>query len=307
MTIPIYQADAFTQKTFGGNAAAICLLNKWLPDDVMQNIAMENNLSETAFIVEEAAGYYIRWFTPTVEVALCGHATLASAHIFFNHLMYSEDEISFHSKSGLLKVRKEKNGQLTLDFPADNFEIVNDISAAFSEGLKVEIQKVYKGRFDYMAVVKNQHIVENLQPDFKILATIKSRGVIVTSTGNEVDFVSRCFFPQSGIDEDPVTGSAHTLLIPYWAWALNKNKMTAIQLSARRGYLDCQLAGNRTLMSGYAITYLKGEIFIEYAAGAYYLYRRCGTRQSGTRRLRRYFKMGQSSKRIIRRLPAYYQ
>ncbi|PVD54069.1 isomerase [Terrimonas sp.] len=262
MNIPIYQADAFTQKIFGGNPAAVCPLNEWLPDAVMQNIALENNLAETAFIVKENEGYHIRWFTPTVEVALCGHATLASAHVFFNHLGYSENEISFNSKSGWLKVGKEKNGQLTLDFPADHFEIVADIPPAIAEGLKIEVSKVYKGKFDYMVVVDKQSTVENLQPDFKTLSTIKSRGVLVTAPGNEVDFVSRGFFPQSGIDEDPVTGSAHTLLVPYWASVLKKNNMKAIQLSARKGHLDCVLAGDRVLMSGYAVTYLKGEIFI---------------------------------------------
>ncbi len=262
MTIPIYQADAFTQKIFGGNPAAICPLNEWLTDEVMQNIAMENNLAETAFIVKENEGFRIRWFTPTIEVALCGHATLASAHIFFNHLGYSGNEISFNSKSGWLKVTKEQNNQLTLDFPADTFDVVENFPPAIADGLKIAVRKVYKGKFDYMVVVDKQSIIENLQPDFRILAAVKSRGVLVTAAGNEVDFVSRCFFPQSGIDEDPVTGSAHTLLAPYWASVLGKNELKAIQLSARKGYLDCALAGNRVLMSGYAITYLKGEITI---------------------------------------------
>lgn len=262
MTIPIYQADAFTDKIFGGNPAAVCPLQNWLPDDLMQKIAMENNLAETAFIVKEEKGYRIRWFTPAVEVDLCGHATLASAHIFFNHLGYSGNEISFNSKSGWLKVTKESNGQLTLDFPADSFELVKEIPAAIAEGLKIKVDTVYKGKFDYMVVVDNQKIIQDLQPDFKTLATIKSRGVLVTAPGNEVDFVSRGFFPQSGIDEDPVTGSAHTLLVPYWASVLHKNNMKAIQLSARRGDLDCTLSGDRVLMSGYAVTYLKGEIFI---------------------------------------------
>lgn len=262
MNIPIYQADAFTQHIFGGNPAAVCPLTEWLPDDVMQHIAMENNLAETAFIVKEDEGYHIRWFTPTIEVALCGHATLASAHIYFNHLGYTDNEISFNSKSGWLKVTKQQNGQLTLDFPADKAEVVNDIHAAIAAGLKIEVNKVYKGSFDYMVVVDKQSIIENLQPDFKTLATIKSRGVLVTAPGNDVDFVSRGFFPQSGIDEDPVTGSAHTLLVPYWASVLKKNTMKAIQLSARKGYLDCVLAENRVLMSGNAVTYLKGEITI---------------------------------------------
>ena len=262
MTIPIYQADAFTEKAFGGNPAAVCPLKEWLPDALMQNIALENNLAETAFIVRENNDYHIRWFTPTVEVDLCGHATLAAAHIFFNHLQHTEKEISFHSKSGLLKVMQQKNGQLTLDFPRDHFEKTTDIPPAIGEGLKIAVKEVYKGKFDYMVVTGSQQSVEKLQPDFKTLATIKSRGVLVTAPGKESDFVSRCFFPQSGIDEDPVTGSAHTLLTPYWAGVLGKNRLTAIQLSARKGYLDCELSGDRVLMSGYAVTYMKGEIIL---------------------------------------------
>lgn len=262
MTIPIYQADAFTEKAFGGNPAAVCPLKEWLPDALMQNIALENNLAETAFIVPENEAYHICWFTPTVEVDLCGHATLAAAHIFFNHLQYKQNEISFHSKSGLLKVRQQKNGQLTLDFPRDHFEKITNIPSAIGDALKMTVTEVYKGKFDYMVVADSQQAIEKLQPDFKILATLKSRGVLVTARGNEADFVSRCFFPQSGIDEDPVTGSAHTLLTPYWAGVLGKNKLTAIQLSARKGYLDCELSGNRVLMSGYAVTYMKGEIIL---------------------------------------------
>ncbi len=262
MTIPIYQADAFTEKAFGGNPAAVCPLKEWLPDALMQNIALENNLAETAFVVAENNGYHIRWFTPTVEVDLCGHATLATAHVFFNHLQYEPKEINFHSKSGLLKVTRQQNGQLTLDFPRDHFEQETDIPPALQKGLKIEATEVYKGKFDYMVVTDSQETVEKLQPDFRTLATIKSRGVLVTAPGNESDFVSRCFFPQSGIDEDPVTGSAHTLLTPYWAEVLGKSKLTAIQLSARKGYLDCELSGDRVLMSGYAVTYMKGEIII---------------------------------------------
>ncbi len=262
MTIPIYQADAFTEKVFGGNPAAVCPLQEWLPNALMQKIALENNLAETAFIVRESNGYHIRWFTPTVEVDLCGHATLAAAHVFFNHLQYQEKEISFHSKSGLLKVMQQKNGQLTLDFPRDHFEQITNPPFEIGEGLKIAVQDVYKGKFDYMVVTDSQQTVEKLQPDFKTLAHIKSRGVLVTAPGKESDFVSRCFFPQSGIDEDPVTGSAHTLLTPYWAGVLGKNKLTAIQLSARKGYLDCELSGDRVLMSGYVVTYMKGEIIV---------------------------------------------
>lgn len=262
MIIPIYQADAFTEKLFGGNPAAVCPLEEWLPDTTMQNIAMENNLAETAFIVKEKDRYHIRWFTPALEVALCGHATLAAAHIYMNHLGHNESQIIFNSKSGLLRVTMQDDKKLTLDFPADRYERVETIPAAVTEGLKTHVNMLYKGTFDYMAVVADQKTVEGLIPDFKTIATLPSRGIIVTAKGDVSDFVSRCFFPQSGIDEDPVTGSAHTLLVPYWSAQLHKQHMTAIQLSARRGHLDCQLAGDRVLMGGYAVTYLQGTINI---------------------------------------------
>lgn len=262
MNISIYQADAFADKIFGGNPAAICPLTEWLPDTLMQQIAMENNLAETAFIVKEQEGYRIRWFTPAVEVDLCGHATLAAAHVYFNHLAYTGNEIAFHSKSGPLTVTREKNGKLTLDFPADAFEKVDTVPDAITDGLGIVAKEVYKGRFDYMVVTDSQQTIERLRPDFKTIATLKSRGILVTARGNESDFVSRCFFPQSGIDEDPVTGSAHTLLTPYWASVLGKNNLTAIQLSARRGHVDCALKGDRVLMSGYAVTFMKGEIVV---------------------------------------------
>jgi len=262
MIIPIYQADAFTEKMFGGNPAAVCPLEEWLPDATMQNIAMENNLAETAFVVKENGQYYIRWFTPSVEVALCGHATLAAAHVYMSHLGHDEPQIAFNSRSGLLKVIRQHDKKLTLDFPADRYENVQAIPPAVAEGLKVTVSALYKGTFDYMAVVADQKTIERLTPDFKTIATLPSRGIIVTARGNESDFVSRCFFPQSGIDEDPVTGSAHTLLVPYWSAQLHQQHMKAIQLSARKGHLECQLAGDRVLMSGYAVTYLQGTINI---------------------------------------------
>ncbi|MBX2920728.1 MAG: PhzF family phenazine biosynthesis protein [Chitinophagaceae bacterium] len=262
MNIPLYQADAFTRKPFGGNPAAVCPLAEWLTDEQMQHIAMENNLSETAFIVKEQEGYRIRWFTPSVEVDLCGHATLAAAHVFFRHLGYAGDSITFQSKSGRLTVTQKTNGQLTLDFPADHFEKVDDPPAAIAEGLGIAVKEVCRGKFDYMAIADSQQVIEALRPDLKKIATLKSRGILVTAKGNSSDFVSRCFFPQSGIDEDPVTGSAHTLLAPYWASVFNKNVLTAVQLSSRRGYMDCELKDNRVLMSGYAVTFMKGEIII---------------------------------------------
>ena len=258
MKIPIYQVDAFSKKVFGGNLAAICPLDKWLPDELMQKIAMENNLAETAYIVKEDEGLRIRWFTPTVEVDLCGHATLAAAHVFFNHLQYSSKEIVFNSKSGPLKVSQMEVGKLTLDFPRDQFSKVENPPAEIQEGLRIPIVEVYKGSTDYLVITDSQKTIENIVPDFKTIAKIKGRGLVVTARGEDVDFVSRCFFPQSGIDEDPVTGSAHTMLTPFWASILAKNKMNALQLSLRKGELECELSGNRVLISGHAVTYMLG-------------------------------------------------
>ena len=257
----VYVVNAFAETTFGGNPAAVVPLQEWLSDEQMQAIAAQHNLAETAFIVPQGNDYAIRWFTPTVEVALCGHATLASAHVFFNYSAYNKDRITFHSKSGPLHVSKGNEGKITLDFPVDN-PLETEPLHVIELGLKIKPMAVYKTAFDYMAVVDNQDTIENLSPDFKILAQIRSRGVIVTAKGNEADFVSRCFFPQSGIDEDPVTGSAHTAMIPYWAEKLGKTRLSAIQLSKRKGYLDCELAGERVFISGHAVTYLTGEILI---------------------------------------------
>lgn len=262
MKLPIYQVDAFTNQLFGGNPAAVCPLEQWLPDDVMQRLGAENNLAETTFIVKEGDHYHIRWFTPTVEVKLCGHATLASAHIFYTELGYKSDEIAFNSLSGLLKVSRKAEGVYTLDFPADKLHAVTDVPDLIFEGLGIGAVPVFKSSFDYFLVLHSQQEVEALKPDFKILSALEARGVIVTAKGDEVDFVSRCFFPPSGIDEDPVTGSAHTSMVPYWAKQLNKNSLKAIQVSARRGYLDCELKGDRVLMSGNAVTYMKGEYYI---------------------------------------------
>jgi PhzF family phenazine biosynthesis protein len=260
MTIPVYQVDAFTGKVFGGNPAAVCPLQEWLPDALMQQIGMENNLSETAFLVKEGEAYRIRWFTPAVEVDLCGHATLAAAFVIFRYLAHAGNEITFLSKSGILKVNKEDDGRLTLDFPKSTIQEVPRPPACILESLSLTIAPVFSGSFDYMVLLNSQQEVEELKPDFKLMAQASSRGVIVTAPGNEADFVSRCFYPQSGIDEDPVTGSAHTMLTPFWAEKLGKTKLSAIQLSARRGTLDCELANDRVKMSGYAVIFLRGEI-----------------------------------------------
>lgn len=262
MTIPVYQVDAFSSAVFHGNPAAVCPLEKWLPDDTMQQIAAENNLAETAFIVPEGEDFHIRWFTPGVEVALCGHATLATAFVYFNLLGYSRPIIRFNSKSGWLEVTKEQDGKLTLDFPADTPVQQNEYPDAVADGLKIKPAAVWKGKFDYLVELDSEQSVSDLQPDLRIISTIPSRGIIVTAKGNAVDFVSRCFFPQSGIDEDPVTGSAHCLLTSYWNMQTGKNEFKAIQLSARKGWLDCKLVGDRVLMTGNAVLFLKGEIYI---------------------------------------------
>jgi PhzF family phenazine biosynthesis protein len=262
MKLNTYVVDAFTNKLFGGNPAAVCPLDSWLPDVTMQKLAAENNLAETAFIVNENGTYRIRWFTPAVEVKLCGHATLASAHIFYTELGYSNNTLAFQSLSGVLKVYYKAEGVYTLDFPVDTPERVEYVPAGLLPALGLQAGEVFKTAFDYMVVVPGQKDVELVNPDFKELTKVGGRGVIVTAKGDETDFVSRFFAPQSGIDEDPVTGSAHTALVPYWANQLQKNTLKAEQLSKRRGYLDCELQGNRVLMSGSAVTYLRGEIII---------------------------------------------
>jgi PhzF family phenazine biosynthesis protein len=260
MKLKIFIANAFSDKKFGGNPAAVVPLNEWLSDRLMQQIAEQNNLAETAYIIPQGDDYAIRWFTPVVEVDLCGHATLASAHIMFEHLGYSRDQIIFHSKSGLLRVRRNQ-GKITLDFPADEPEKIPDLEL-IDKALGIKSSKVFKSRFDYMVVLESQSYIETLKPDLTLINKLPGRGLIVTAKGDNVDFVSRCFFPQSGIDEDPVTGSAHVVMAPYWAKQMGKNKLSAIQLSSRRGYLDCELAGDRVLISGHAHTYLEGDFYI---------------------------------------------
>ncbi len=257
MKIPIYQVDAFTRKLFSGNPAAVCPLESWLPVATMQKIAMENNLSETAFFVDEGDTYGLRWFTPTVEVDLCGHATLATAHVLFNHLNYDGDEITFSTKSGLLTVKKSGDA-LLMNFPADEMPETDPPDVLF-DGLGLRSDKVFRSD-DYMVVLDNEYDVADLTPDFRLLSEVDARGIIVTAPGIDVDFVSRFFGPQSGVDEDPVTGSAHTKLTPYWAKVLGKNKLTARQISDRGGDLICELKGDRVELQGHAVSYLSGEI-----------------------------------------------
>ncbi len=259
MKLTIYQVDAFADKVFEGNPAAVCPLQAWLPDDVMQSIAMENNLSETAFFVPNGDRFDLRWFTPSDEVDLCGHATLASAHVIFNHLGFKEKEIVFGTRSGDLKVKRHED-KLKMDFPAIESEKVEDPGHLY-EALNIKGGEVYKSD-DYMVILGNAGDVEALKPDFGLLATIKARGVIVTAKGEDVDFVSRFFAPAIGVPEDPVTGSTHTKLIPFWADKLNKNVLMARQLSKRGGFLWCEMKGERVEIMGRAVTYLVGEINI---------------------------------------------
>ena len=255
-----YQVDAFADTVFKGNPAVVCPLQEWLPDDVMQSIAMENNLSETAFYVKEGEGFRLRWFTPAVEVDLCGHATLATAFVLFNHEHYKGNEIIFQSRSGALHVT-QSNGLITLNFPSD---VISEIPVApeLYAGFPEKPAQIWKGKTDYMFVYNNEAQVKNCKPDFSIVKKLNVRGVIVTSKGNTVDFVSRFFCPQCGIDEDPVTGSAHTTLVPYWAAILKKMTLTAKQISAREGHLLCELKGNRVAMSGTAKLFSTGIIYL---------------------------------------------
>lgn len=259
MKLDIYQADAFTGKLFEGNPAAVCPLDEWLPDTILQNIALENNLSETAFFVKEEGGYRLRWFTPKTEVDLCGHATLASAHILFSQLDYSEPEIVFHSNSGPLRVRRREN-QLVMNFPATLGKKVEP-PEGLMEAMGVGSDEVYRAS-DYMIVLEDEEQVAGLAPDFFSLRKVNTRGIIATAPGNDFDFVSRFFAPAVGIDEDPVTGSAHTMLTPYWAQELGKEELRARQISARGGTVYCKQLDNRVEIAGEAVTYMIGIIEI---------------------------------------------
>ncbi len=259
-TLQIFQVDAFTSQLFKGNPAAVCPLETWLPDDLMQKIAAENNLSETAFIVPRGNEFELRWFTPVSEIPLCGHATLASAFVLFECLGNKQNEITFHSMSGALMVRRE-GSKFVLDLPS---EMPNRIESTtqIEHALKIKPVEVHAGKRKLMVVLKNQSEVQTVAPDFKLIKELPHEGVIITSRGDTVDFVSRFFVPKMGIDEDPVTGSAHTLLTPYWSKQLNKTALSALQISARGGELVCRLKNDRVDMVGDATLYLKGEIFI---------------------------------------------
>ncbi len=257
----LYQVDAFTDRLFRGNPAAVCPLETgWLPEETMQDIARENNLSETAFFVGNQGGYAIRWFTPKVEVDLCGHATLAAAHVLFQHLGYSGHTITFQSRSGLLTVFRRVD-LLAMNFPVDTLvpcPVTGSLSACFRRAPL----EAYRGKTDYLLVFGSEEDIRNLEPDFAHIKTIDARGLIVTAPGKNVDFVSRFFAPQVGVDEDPVTGSAHTSLVPFWKERLQKTVFHALQVSSRGGELFCRHLGDRVEIAGKAKTYLIGDLFL---------------------------------------------
>lgn len=256
----IYQVDAFTNKVFKGNPAAVCPLEKWISEDLMQAIAEENNLSETVFFVKNENSFDIKWFTPTCEIDLCGHATLAAAHIIFSELNYKEKQLTFNSKSGKLTVAKTADWY-TLNFPSEEISAI-ETPELLEQVLNVPVLKSFKGNGKLLVELENETVIKNLAPKFNLLAQIETNMIIVTSKGDEVDFVSRVFAPNLGINEDPVTGSAHTLLIPYWMKKLHKTNLEAVQLSKRIGYLKCEYLNDRVEMSGQAVTYLKGQLII---------------------------------------------
>lgn len=256
MELDLYQVDAFTAKPFGGNPAAVVPLGDWLDDATLQAIALENNLSETAYFVRRNGRYDLRWFTPSIEVDLCGHATLASAYVITTWLDPKAERIDFDSKSGPLAVTREGE-MLTLDFPAKPPRPVEDRKVAAALGFEPkELLRADKT----LAVLDSEAAVRAVTPDLEVVAGLDSDGLIVTAPGEEVDFVSRYFAPHAGIPEDPVTGSAHCVLTPYWAARLGKDSLSAWQVSARGGELSCRLSGERVLISGRVAPYLQGRI-----------------------------------------------
>jgi PhzF family phenazine biosynthesis protein len=260
MTLPFYQVDAFTSKLFGGNPAAVVPLEKWLDDDTLQNIAAENNLSETAFFVKEEDYYHIRWMTPVNEVPLCGHATLASAYVIFNFIEKDSAKIKFISKSGeLIVTRNEMN--LTLDFPTHKPRIV-EMNETITKCFDKKPLEVLENGFYLLIIFDSEEYIRNMQPNFELIKQLHPHAIIVSARGSEADFVSRMFAPNEGINEDPVTGSAHTVLVPYWSEKLGKKNFRALQVSKRGGELFCEDKGDRVKISGNAVLYATGNVFL---------------------------------------------
>ena len=260
MELSLYQIDAFASKSFEGNPAAICPLDEWLPDQLMQSIAQENNLSETAFFTPTAKGFHIRWFTPASEVDLCGHATLASAYVLFNILGHKNDRVEFDSKSGILTVTKN-NEWLVLDFPAQP-PVICDTPKEILKAFNIAPIECLKSE-DYIVVFEREIDIESAQPDLEQLKKLDLRGVIITAKSSRYDFIARFFAPKYGIPEDPVTGSAYTQLAPYWASKIGSKRFNVKQVSSRGGELSCEIVDDRVLISGKAVSYLEGKIKIE--------------------------------------------
>jgi PhzF family phenazine biosynthesis protein len=260
MTLPIYQVDAFTSKLFGGNPAAVVPLEKWLDDDTLQKISSENNLSETAFFVKEKEHYHIRWMTPANEVPLCGHATLASAFVIFNFIEKNSTKIKFMSKSGELIVERNED-LLTLDFPSHKPTPIQ-MNDSIKKCFEIEPREVLINGFYLLIVFDSEEFIRNYQPKIELIKQIHPHAIIISAKGNEVDFVSRMFAPNEGIDEDPVTGSAHTVLVPYWSEKLGKKNFRALQVSKRMGELFCEECGDRVRISGKAVLYSTGSLFL---------------------------------------------
>lgn len=261
MKRPIYQIDAFTDVVFKGNPAAIVPLDDWLTDQTMQNIAMENNLAETAFLVKKPGGYHLRWFTPKYEVDLCGHATLATAHYLFTIAGFKHEQVHFNTRSGLLTVKRLPDGY-TMDFPQDSIRpcaVLPEFERILPEG---SILEVWMGKTDYLLYLAEENMVMAITDEFNAMKDWPVRGFIVTSMSSKYDFISRCFYPGAGIDEDPVTGSAHTSLTPFWKSKTGRSTFKACQASARGGEVYCEQVDDRVLLTGNAVTYLIGEIFI---------------------------------------------
>jgi len=261
MELPIFQIDAFTSRSFGGNPAAVVILeDSWLADDLLQAIAAENNLSETAFVLIASQPFPLRWFTPKIEVDLCGHATLASAHVLLRHYFPAQSQVKFVTRSGELTVAR-MGSQLSMDFPARPGKRV-PVSGEIIAALGTEPTEAYYAR-DLLTIFSTETEVAALKPNLELIAALDAFAVIASAKGDEVDFVSRFFAPGAGIPEDPVTGSAHCTLIPYWAGRLGKNVLVARQISERGGELTCEKKGDRVLIAGHAVEYLGGKITVE--------------------------------------------
>ncbi|MEZ5830506.1 MAG: PhzF family phenazine biosynthesis protein [Dongiaceae bacterium] len=260
MTMPFFQVDAFASKPFAGNPAAVMPLKEWLPDETLQSIAAEHNLAETAFFVPKGDDFHLRWFTPTVEMPLCGHATLASGYVVLNHLDRSRDKVVFHTQSGPLTVTRDGD-RLLMDFPtrANEPASVSEL-APVAEAIGAKVIDLRRG-WTYLAAVESEDVVRNLKPDISKIAALPL-DVTVTARGSKADFVSRVFVPKVGIPEDPVTGAAHCLLVPYWSEVLERKTFFARQLSRRGGELWLRLDGDRVKMAGHAILTVAGDVHL---------------------------------------------